>query len=65
MNKKVIGLILIVLGFVLDGFAWSTKIGHPISTISLLLGIGLIIGGIILLFMESKNKAHTHNNGYN
>ncbi len=54
MNKKIIGIILIVLGFVLDGFAWSTKIGHPISTISLLLGIGLIIVGIILFFMKSK-----------
>ena len=64
MSKRAIGFLLIILGFALDGFAWSTKIGHPISTISLLLGIGLIIGGIILLFMKPKKKAHTHNKVY-
>jgi predicted tellurium resistance membrane protein TerC len=61
MNKKILGFILIIVGFTLDIFAWSTKIGHPISTICLLLGIGLIIGGIVMTLIKPKKKAHTHN----
>ena len=61
MNKRILGFILIIVGFALDIFTWSTKIGHPISTFCLLLGIGLIIGGIILTLMKPKKKARTHN----
>jgi hypothetical protein len=50
MNKRILGFISIIVGFGLDIFAWSTIIGNPISTICLLLGIGLIIGGIIMTF---------------
>lgn len=57
MNKRILGFILIIVGFGLDTFAWSTKIGHPISTICLLLGIGLIIGGIIMTLMKPKSKS--------
>jgi uncharacterized membrane protein len=57
MNKRILGFILIIIGFTLDVFAWSTKIGHPISTICLLLGIGLIISGIIMTLMKPKRKS--------
>ena len=57
MNKRILGFILIIIGFGLDIFAFSTKIGHPISTIYLLLGIGLIIGGIIMTLMKPKSKS--------
>jgi hypothetical protein len=55
MNKKNIGLISILIGFVLNGFSWSTLIGHPINTIFLLTGLGLIIIGIILISLK-QNK---------
>lgn len=64
-NKKLIGLILLVLGFVLDGFAWSTKLGHPLNTICLLLGLGLIIGGFALLLKIKyiSTTMHIKNDG--
>jgi hypothetical protein len=54
MNNRILGFILIVIGFALGIFASSTKIGHPISTICLLLGIGLIIGGTLMTLMKPK-----------
>ena len=54
---------IIIIGWILDAFAFTTKIGHPISTIALLLGLGLFFGGLIYLIITIKNKAHTHNKG--
>ena len=61
--KIVISIMIIIIGWILDAFAFTTKIGHPISTIALLLGLGLFFGGLIYLIITIKNKAHTHNKG--
>lgn len=45
-----------ILGFTLVGFAWSTTIAHPLSTICLLLGLGLFFGGILLLLITLTSK---------
>jgi hypothetical protein len=50
-KKIIISVGVIVLGWLLNAFAWTTKLGHPISTISLLLGLGLLFIGLITLFI--------------
>lgn len=50
-NKLFQSLGAVILGWVLNAFAWTTKLGHPISTICLLLGLGLFFGGLILLIL--------------
>ena len=62
-HRIILAVLIIVIGSILNGFAWSTDIGHPISTISLISGLGMIFGGIILLILSLDKKAHTHNNG--
>ena len=52
MTKKVkifLSISTIILGFLLNAFAWTTELGHPTSTICLLLGLGLFFTGIIFL----------------
>ena len=50
-NKVFLSIGAIILGGLLNAFAWTTKLGHPISTISLLLGLGLFFIGLILLIV--------------
>jgi hypothetical protein len=42
-----ISLLIVVVGWLMIGFGYTTTVGHPISTILFLSGIGLFIGGII------------------
>jgi hypothetical protein len=51
-NQKIIGSVgAIISGWLLNAFAWTTKLGHPTSTISLLLGLGLFFTGLIFLIV--------------
>lgn len=43
-------LLLIISGWLLGGFGFTTTLGNPISTISFILGILMFIIGVIFLF---------------
>lgn len=47
---------MIILGWFLNAFAWTTKNGPTISSISLLLGIGLFISGLVYLIKNLNKK---------
>ena len=47
-------IVAIILGWVLIAFAFTTKLGHPTSTIALLLGFGLFFGGLVYLISTLK-----------
>jgi len=55
-GKIFLSVAAIILGWLLDGFAWTTKLGHPTSTICLLLGLGLFFGGLILLIVTTTKR---------
>lgn len=55
-HKILISVFMIISGWLLGGFAWTTKIGHPINTICLLSGFGLIGGGIAYLIISLEKK---------
>ena len=51
-----VSILTIILAYLLIAFAWSTNVGHPESTICLILGIVLFSGGIVLLIIGLKIK---------
>jgi hypothetical protein len=55
-NKIIISSSSIIIGFLLNGLAFTTKIGHPISTICLLIGLGMFFFGIIFLIINLNSK---------
>ena len=55
-NRIILSLALVVIGILLDGFAFTTKIGNPISTICLLLGLALVFGGFIFFIIGVTTK---------
>jgi len=56
-NKKiVISICLMVLGWFLNAFAWTTNYGHPTNTIFLLLGLGFFFIGLIFLIITLIKK---------
>ncbi len=57
-TKILLSILTIILGWILNAFAWTTKLGHPVSTICLVLGIGFFIAGIVFLIISINNKAH-------
>jgi len=48
-SKVILSITSIIVGWLMCGFGFTTTIGHPLSTICLLTGIGLSISGIIFL----------------
>lgn len=59
MTKKykiILSIGAIIIGWFLNAFAWTTTIGHPISTICLMLGIGLFFSGLVLLLFSLFKK---------
>ena len=58
-----ISILMIISGWILNAFAWTTKIGHPLSTICLLLGLGLFFGGIIFMIIIIVKKAQPSKRG--
>ena len=47
VKRILLSLLVIVIGWLTLGFAFTTKLGPLISTSCLFLGIGLFIGGAI------------------
>lgn len=47
---------MMIIGFALNGVAWSTDIGHPYNTICFLLGLGLNLFGLILFILSLAKK---------
>jgi len=54
MKRLLHPVILFVVGFVLNGIAWTLKIGPTFSSICLLLGLGLIFLAIILSIIKIR-----------
>jgi len=55
-RKKIISATSIIIGFFLDGFAFTTTLGNPISTICLLLGLALMLFGFVLFMISFSEK---------
>ena len=47
---------MFISGWLLGGFGYTTPLGHPISTISFLLGLAFMIGGIAFLIITFSSK---------
>ncbi len=57
-NKNLLkAILMMIIGFIFNGLAWSTIIGgHPYNTISFLLGMGLIFSGLIIFILSLLKK---------
>jgi len=57
-NKNLLlAILMMIIGFIFNGLAWSTIIGgHPYNTICFLLGMGLIFSGLILFILSLAKK---------
>lgn len=56
-NSKIVLYILsILLGYLLMGVGYTIKIGHPINTICMLLGMILFLLGIVFLLIKLINR---------
>ena len=55
-TKLLITLFIMIVGWLMSGFGFTTKLGHPISTICFLLGFSLIIIGIIFFIKIVKEQ---------
>jgi len=55
-NRVILSIICIVSGWFINAFAWTTKSGPSVSTISLLVGVGLFVGGIIYLIVALTQR---------
>jgi dipeptide/tripeptide permease len=60
-NKILLSIGTIICGCLLNAFAWTTKLGHPISTICLLLGLGLFFSGLIFLIVTLSKRKQNDN----
>jgi hypothetical protein len=52
------GGIAIILGWLSGGFGFTTKLGHPISTICFCGGMLLCFLGIIFFIIGANTKSH-------
>ncbi len=57
-NKNLlIAILMMIIGLIFNGLAWSTIIGgHPYNTICFLLGMGLSFFGLILFILSLLKK---------
>lgn len=44
-----------IIGFVLNGLAWTIPMGPTLNTFALLLGLGSMFGGFIYLILSIKS----------
>jgi len=52
-----VSILIMVIGFILNGLAWSTIIGgHPNSTICLVLGLILLFLGLLFFILSFAKK---------
>jgi len=55
-SKVILSISSVIVGWLLCGFGFTTTIGHPLSTICFLTGIGLSLGGLVFLIVNLKRK---------
>jgi len=55
-DKILISIGVLIVGWFLSGFAFTTKFGHPISTICLIMGVVMFIFGIIFLIINLNRE---------
>ncbi|HEY1193640.1 hypothetical protein [Flavobacterium sp.] len=55
MKKLLHPIVMLIIGFVLNGIAWSANIDHPFNTICLLLGLALFFLGAILSIIKIRS----------
>jgi hypothetical protein len=52
-----VSIIMMIIGLILNGLAWSSIIGgHPNSTICLVLGLGLFCLGLLFFILSFAKK---------
>jgi hypothetical protein len=54
-NKIFLSILIMVIGFVLNGLAWTVAMGPTLNTLALLLGLGFMFGGFIYLILSIKS----------
>ena len=54
--KVILSIVLIILGWLLVGWGFTTTIGHPVNTICFLAGLGLFFVGLIYLIVSINKK---------
>ena len=54
-NKIFLSILIMIIGFVLDGLAWTIPMGPTLNTLALLLGLGSMFGGFIYLILSNKS----------
>jgi hypothetical protein len=54
--RILISISMIILGWTLNAIAWTTMDGPTISSMCLLLGLGLFIGGTVYLIKNLNGK---------
>ena len=60
-QKILLSIFAIILGWLLSGIGYSTKLGHPIiNTICFLLGFALFIGGFIFFIVLANSGGKTN-----
>ncbi len=55
-NKILLTIGSIIFGWVMAGFGFTTKLGHPISSICFISGFILLIFGIVFMIITIKEK---------
>nr|WP_315257549.1 hypothetical protein [uncultured Flavobacterium sp.] len=55
-SKLLLCLLIMIIGWLMGGFGYTTKLGHPISTICFLSGPALSFIGLILFIITIKEK---------
>lgn len=53
-NEIKVPIFMMLSGWLLGGFGFTTTLGHPISTISFCLGLSLAFFGFILFVLRVK-----------
>lgn len=54
-NKIFLSILIIIIGFVLNGLAWTLSMGSTLNTLALLLGLGFMFSGFIYLLFSNKS----------
>ncbi len=54
-NKIFLSILIMIIGFVLNGLAWTVPMGPTLNTLTLLFGLGFMFGGFIYLIVSIKS----------
>jgi hypothetical protein len=54
-NKIFLSILIMVVGFILNGLAWTVSMGPTLNTLALLFGLGFMFGGFIYLILSIKS----------